>query len=133
VIAAVAAAAAAVEWTVGYVRDRKAFGEPIGSFQNTRFVLAEIATEVEVAQSYVDRCILALDADQLTAEEAAMAKWWCTELQKRTVDRCLQLFGGYGYMLEYPIARAYADARITTIYGGTTEIMKEIIGKSLGL
>jgi alkylation response protein AidB-like acyl-CoA dehydrogenase len=96
-------------------------------------VLAEVATEVEVAQAFVDKCVLALNAGTLTADDAAMAKWWCTELQKRTVDRCLQLFGGYGYMLEYPIARAYADARVTTIYGGTTEIMKEIIGRSLDL
>jgi alkylation response protein AidB-like acyl-CoA dehydrogenase len=129
----IAAARAALDWTLEYVKERHAFGQPIGSFQNTRFVLAEIATEVEVAQAYIDRCIVGLNAGALTAEEAAMAKWWCTELQKRVVDRCLQLFGGYGYMLEYPIARAYADARITTIYGGTTEIMKEIIGKSLGL
>src|SRR5262249_7810487 len=113
-VAGIAAARAALGWTLDYVKERHAFGQPIGSFQNTRFVLAEIATEVEVAQTYVDRCILGLNAEQLTAEEAAMAKWWCTELQKRVVDRCLQLFGGYGYMLEYPIARAYADARITT-------------------
>ncbi len=86
-----------------------------------------------MAQAFVDKCILALNDGDLTAEEAAMAKWWCTELQKRAVDRCLQLFGGYGYMLEYPIARAYVDSRVTTIYGGTTEIMKEIIGRSLGL
>ena len=132
-ISGVAAARAALDWTLAYVKERQAFGQPIGSFQNTRFVLAEIATEVEVAQSFIDKCVMALNADALTAEEAAMAKWWCTELQKRAVDRCLQLFGGYGYMLEYPIARAYADARVTTIYGGTTEIMKEIIGKSLGL
>src|SRR4029078_4689106 len=104
-----------------------------GSFQNSRFVMAGIATEVEIAQVFVDRCVLALNAGELTAEEAAMAQWWCTDLQKRVVDRALQLHGGYGYMLEYPIARAYADARITTIYGGTTEIMKEIIGRSLGL
>ena len=129
----VAAARAALGWTLDYVRERQAFGQPIGSFQNTRFVLAEIATEVQIAETFVDRCILALNDGELTAEEAAMAKWWCTELQKRVVDRCLQLFGGYGYMLEYPIARAYADARITTIYGGTTEIMKEIVGRSLGL
>ena len=96
-------------------------------------MLAEMATEVEVAQTFVDRCVLALNDGELTAEEAAMAKWWCTELQKRVVDRCVQLHGGYGYMNEYPIARAYADARITRIYGGTTEIMKEIIGRSLGL
>jgi alkylation response protein AidB-like acyl-CoA dehydrogenase len=131
--AGVAAARAALGWTLDYVKERQAFGQPIGSFQNSRFVLAEIATEVQIAQTFVDRCVVALNAEELTAEEAAMAKWWCTELQKRVVDRCLQLFGGYGYMLEYPIARAYADARITTIYGGTTEIMKEIIGRSLGL
>jgi alkylation response protein AidB-like acyl-CoA dehydrogenase len=131
--AGVAAARAALGWTLDYVKERTAFGQPIASFQNTRFTLAELATEVEVAQSFVDRCVIGLNAGDLTAEEAAMAKWWCTELQKRAVDQCLQLFGGYGYMLEYPIARAYADARITTIYGGTTEIMKEIIGRSLGL
>ena len=129
----VAAAEAALGWTLDYVTQRTAFGQPVGSFQNSRFVMAEIATEVEIAQVFVDRCVLALNAGELTAEEAAMAKWWCTELQKRVVDRALQLHGGYGYMLEYPIARAYADARITTIYGGTTEIMKEIIGRSLGL
>jgi alkylation response protein AidB-like acyl-CoA dehydrogenase len=132
-VAGVAAARAALDWTLDYVKQRTAFGQPIGTFQNTRFVLAELATEVEIAQSFVDRCVLALNDGKLTAEEAAMAKWWCTELQKRAVDRCLQLHGGYGFMLEYPIARAYADARVTTIYGGTTEIMKEIIGKSLGL
>jgi alkylation response protein AidB-like acyl-CoA dehydrogenase len=131
--AGVAAARAALGWTLDYVKERTAFGQPIGSFQNSRFVLAEIATEVEVAQAFIDKCVLALNDERLSAEDAAMAKWWCTELQKRAVDRCLQLFGGYGYMVEYPIARAYADARITTIYGGTTEIMKEIIGKSLGL
>jgi alkylation response protein AidB-like acyl-CoA dehydrogenase len=128
----VAAARAALGWTIEYCRERTAFGQPIGSFQNSKFVLAECATEVEVAQAFIDKAVLALNARELTADEAAMAKWWCTELQKRVVDRCLQLHGGYGYMLEYPIARAYADARITTIYGGTTEIMKEIIGRSLG-
>ena len=132
-VAGVAAAKAALGWTLEYVKERTAFGQTVGSFQNSRFVLAELATEVEVAQVFVDRCVVALNDGVLTAEEAAMAKWWCTELQKRAVDRCLQLHGGYGYMLEYPIARAYADARITTIYGGTTEIMKEIIGRSLGL
>ncbi len=131
--AGVAAARTALGWTIDYVGQRQAFGQPVGAFQNTRFVLAEVATEVEVAQSFVDRCVLGLNRGDLTAEEAAMAKWWCTELQKRTVDRCLQLFGGYGYMNEYPIARAYADARVTTIYGGTTEIMKEIIGRGLGV
>ena len=132
-VAGVAAARAAVEWTLEYVKGRNAFGQPIGSFQNTRFELAELATEVDVAQAYVDASIMALNQGTLTAEDAAKSKWWCTELQKRAVDRCLQLFGGYGYMHEYPISRAYADARITTIYGGTTEIMKEIIGKSMGL
>ena len=132
-VAGVAAARAALGWTLEYVKQRTAFGQPVGTFQNSRFVLAEVATEVEVGQAFVDRCVVALNDDTLTAEEAAMAKWWCTELQKRIVDKCLQLHGGYGYMLEYPIARAYADARVTTIYGGTTEIMKEIVGKSLGL
>jgi alkylation response protein AidB-like acyl-CoA dehydrogenase len=132
-VTGVAAARAALDWTLTYVKERQAFGKPIGSFQNSRFVLAEVATEIDVAQAYVDNCVVALSSGDLTAEEAAKAKWWCTELQKRVVDRCLQLFGGYGYMTEYPIARAYVDARITTIYGGTTEIMKEIIGKSMGL
>ncbi len=132
-MAGVAAARAALDWTLTYAKERRAFGQAIGSFQNTRFTLAELATEIEIGQTFVDRCVMALNEGALTAEEAAMAKWWCTELQKRTVDRCLQLHGGYGYMTEYPIARAYADARVTTIYGGTTEIMKEIIGRSLGL
>jgi alkylation response protein AidB-like acyl-CoA dehydrogenase len=132
-VSGVATARAALGWTLEYVKERTAFGQPIGSFQNSRFVLAEVATEVEVAQAFVDTCLVALGEGRLTPPEAAMAKWWCTELQKRTVDRCLQLFGGYGYMREYPIARAYADARMTTIYGGTTEIMKEIIGRSYGL
>jgi alkylation response protein AidB-like acyl-CoA dehydrogenase len=130
---AVAAAEAALGWTLEYVKERKAFGQPVGSFQNSRFKLAEVRTEIDVAQAFVDRCIEGLNDGTLTAEEAAEAKWWCTELQKRTVDTCVQLHGGYGYMLEYPIARAYTDARITTIYGGTTEIMKEIIGRSLGV
>ncbi|MQA13939.1 MAG: acyl-CoA dehydrogenase [Pseudonocardiaceae bacterium] len=132
-LAGVAAAAAALDWTLGYVTDRKAFGKPIGSFQNSRFRLAEIATEIDIAQAYVDRCVEALGDGELTVADAAKAKWWCTELQGRTLDTCLQLHGGYGYMTEYPIARAYADARITRIYGGTTEIMKEVIGRSLGL
>jgi alkylation response protein AidB-like acyl-CoA dehydrogenase len=117
--AGVAGAEAALGWTLDYVKERTAFGQPIGSFQNSRF--------------RVDRCVEALNAGELTAEEAAQAKWWCTELHKRVVDTCVQLHGGYGYMLEYPIARAYADVRITTIYGGTTEIMKEIVGRSMGL
>jgi alkylation response protein AidB-like acyl-CoA dehydrogenase len=130
---AVAAAEAALGWTLDYVRERHAFGQPIGSFQSSRFTLAEMRTETEIARVYIDRCAQALDAGELTAEDAAMAKWWCTELQGRVVDRCVQLFGGYGYMLEYPIARAYADARVTRIYGGANEIMKEIVGRSMGL
>ena len=130
---AVAAAEAALSWTLEYVRERRAFGQPIGSFQSSRFTLAEARTELDIARAYIDRCVQELDAGQLTAEDAAMAKWWCTDLQGRVIDRCLQLHGGYGYMLEYPIARAYADARVTRIYGGTNEIMKEIIGRSLGL
>jgi len=130
---AVAAAEAALGWTLEYVRERKAFGQTIGSFQNTRFTLAELHGETQIARVYVDHCALALNASELTAEDAATAKAWCTELQGRVVDRCLQLFGGYGYMLEYPIARAYADARVTRIYGGANEIMKEIVGRSLGL
>ena len=132
-IAGVAAARAAVDLTLDYVKEREAFGRPIGGFQNTQFVLAECETEVEVTEVYLDRCVLAHNAGALSDVDAAKAKWWATELQKRVVDRCLQLFGGYGYMTEYPIARLYADARITTIYGGTTEIMKMIIARDLGL
>ena len=132
-LSAVTSATVALELTLEYVKGRRAFGQPIGSFQNSRFVLAEIATEVDIAQTYVDRCIGLLNADELSAEDAAKAKWWCTELQGRVVDRCLQLHGGYGYMNEYPISTLYADARITRIYGGTTEIMKEVIGRGLGL
>ncbi len=132
-IAGVAAAQAALNWTLDYVRERTAFGQPVGSFQSARFALAEIKTEIELATAFVDQAVMALLRGELSAEDAAMAKWWCTELQGRVVDRCVQLHGGYGYMLEYPIARAYADARVTRIYGGTTEIMKEIVGRSLGV
>jgi len=131
--AGVAGSEAALAWTLEYVKERTAFGKPIGTFQNSRFKLAEMRTEIDVAQAFIDRCVEALNSGELTAEEAAEAKWWGTELHKRVVDTCVQLHGGYGYMLEYPIARAYADVRITTIYGGTTEIMKEIIGKSMGV
>src|SRR6202011_1843855 len=130
---AVSAAEAALAWTLDYVRERRAFGQPIGSFQNSRFTLAEVRTEVEIARAFIERCVQALNARELTAEDAAMAKWWCTELQGRVADRCLQLHGGYGYMVEYPIARAYVDARVTRIYGGANEIMKEIVGRSMGL
>jgi alkylation response protein AidB-like acyl-CoA dehydrogenase len=132
-IAGVAAAQFALDTTLAYVRERTAFGTPVGSFQASKFALAEMKTEIELATTFCDQAVLALNRGELTAEDAAMAKWWCTELQGRVVDRCVQLHGGYGYMLEYPIARAYADARITRIYGGTTEIMKEIIGRSLGV
>jgi alkylation response protein AidB-like acyl-CoA dehydrogenase len=130
---AVAAAEAALGWTLEYVRERHAFGQPIGSFQSARFTLAEISGEVQIARVFVDRCTQALNAGELSPEDAATAKWWCTDLQGTVVDRCLQLFGGYGYMLDYPIARAFADARVTRIYGGANEIMKEIVGRSLGL
>jgi alkylation response protein AidB-like acyl-CoA dehydrogenase len=130
-VSGVAAAEAAFRWTLDYAKQRTAFGSPVASFQNTQFELAEMRTEIDVTQVFVDRCVEALNAGELSVEEAAEAKWWCTELQKRTVDRCVQLHGGYGYMLEYPIARAYVDARVTTIYGGTTEIMKGIIGRKL--
>jgi alkylation response protein AidB-like acyl-CoA dehydrogenase len=131
-VAGVGACQAALNWTVEYCKERTAFGQPIGSFQNSRFKLAEMRTECEVATQYIDQCVVALNEGRLSADDAAMAKWWTTELQKRTVDTCVQLHGGYGYMMEYPIARAYVDARITTIYGGTTEIMKEIVGRSMG-
>jgi alkylation response protein AidB-like acyl-CoA dehydrogenase len=131
--AAVAQAAAALEWTIEYVRARKAFGTAIGSFQATRFRLAELATEIDITQQFVDRCIVELNAGNLSAVDASKAKLWSTELLGRVVDGCLQLHGGFGYMLEYPIARAYADARVARIYGGTSEIMKEIIGRSLAL
>jgi alkylation response protein AidB-like acyl-CoA dehydrogenase len=132
-IAGVAAARGALGLTVDYVKQRQAFGQPIGSFQNSRFALAEMATEVELATTFCDQAVLALNRHELSPEDAAMAKWWSTELQGRVIDRCVQLHGGYGYMLEYPIARAFVDARVTRIYGGTTEIMKEIIGRSLGV
>ncbi|WUI03118.1 acyl-CoA dehydrogenase family protein [Spirillospora sp. NBC_00431] len=126
-----ASAAAAVEFARRYVRERTVFGQPVASFQNTKFVLAECATEVEAARSLVDRCIEALDAGELTPADAAVAKLFCTEVQGRVVDKCLQLHGGYGYILEYPIARLYADARVTRIYGGTSEVLKTIIAKDL--
>ena len=132
-VTAVAAARAAFDWTLAYTKERTAFGQKIGSFQNSRFRLAEMKTEIEIGQSFIDQSVLALNRGTLTVEDAAMAKWWATELQGRVIDGCVQLHGGYGFMSEYPIARAYADARITRIYGGTTEIMKEIIGRSLGV
>ncbi len=130
-VSAIAAAEAALEWTIDYCKGRSAFGRPIADFQNTRFRLAEIKTELTIGRVFVDQCILAHNRGELSADEAAMAKWWASELQVRVVDQCLQLHGGYGYMREYPIARLYLDTRVQTIYGGTTEIMKEIIGRAL--
>jgi alkylation response protein AidB-like acyl-CoA dehydrogenase len=134
-IAAVAVAASRIvlDLTVQYCKDRLAFGRKIGSFQHNRFVLAEMETEVSVAEVFLEKAIGEHNAGRLTIEDAAKAKWWTTELQKRVVDQCVQLHGGYGYMLEYPVAKAYLDSRVQTIYGGTTEIMKEIIGRSLGV
>ena len=132
-VSAVAEARAAFEETLRYVSDRKAFGTTISSFQNTKFVLAELITEIDIAQSFIDLCVDLLNAGDLSAADAAKAKWWCTELQGKVMDKCLQLHGGYGFMSEYPISRRYADARVTRIYGGSTEIMKTVVSKSLGL
>jgi alkylation response protein AidB-like acyl-CoA dehydrogenase len=128
---AIAAADAALAWTLDYVRERTAFGQRIADFQNTQFVLAEVATELDVTRSFIDRAVLAVGDGMLSAVEAAQAKWWATEVQGRAIDRLLQLYGGYGYMREYPIARAYEDARVQRIYGGTSEIMKHIIARDL--
>lgn len=130
-VEAVAVAQAAVRWTLDYTTQRQAFGQSIAAFQHSKFTLAELATQAQIAQVYIDRCIELHCARELTAEQAAAAKFWTTELQNTIVDRCVQMHGGYGYMREYPIARAWADSRIQTIYGGTTEIMKEIVGRSL--
>ncbi len=125
------AARAVYEVTARYAFERQAFGKAIGDFQNSRFVLAEIETELDVAEAFVDKCVLAFNAGELTPTDAAKGKWYLSELQKRVVDRCVQLHGGYGYMLEYAVARAFVDSRIQTIYGGTTEIMKELIGRDI--
>ncbi len=132
-IGAVASAEAAIEWTLDYVKQRKAFGQSVAAFQNTRFTLAELQTEVQVARVFVDKCCELMLQDQLDTQTASMAKYWTTDLQCKVMDACLQLHGGYGYMWEYPIARAYADARVQRIYGGTNEIMKEVIARSMGL
>jgi alkylation response protein AidB-like acyl-CoA dehydrogenase len=132
-VSALAEANAAFAETVQYVRDRKAFERPIATFQNTKFVLADLATDLDLAQAYVDRCVDRLNAGELDGADSAKAKYYCTELQGRVMDRCLQLHGGYGFMSEYPISRRYADARVTRIYGGTSEIMKTVISKSIGL
>jgi alkylation response protein AidB-like acyl-CoA dehydrogenase len=132
-IAAVAKAEAAIQWTTDYVRERKAFGRTVASFQNTRFKLAELATEAQVARVFVDRCLELLLDKKLDTATASMAKYWCSDIECRIIDECLQLHGGYGFMWEYPIARAYVDARVQRIYGGTNEIMKEVISRSMGL
>ena len=132
-VAAVAQAEAAFQLGLEYAKTREAFGKPVGSFQHNRFSLAEMRTEIDIGRVFVDRQLEALNEGILTAETAAEAKWWTTEMCNRVVDRCLQLHGGYGYMEEYPIARLYRDVRVMTIYGGTTEIMKEIVGRSLGV
>jgi alkylation response protein AidB-like acyl-CoA dehydrogenase len=132
-ISAVAGARETWRQTLQYAKDRKAFGQPIGSFQHNRFVLAEMDTELDIAEQYVDRCLRAVIDKELTAVEAAKAKWWSTELAKKVIDGCVQLHGGYGYMNEYRVAREYVDIRIQTILGGTTEIMKDLIGRDLGL
>jgi alkylation response protein AidB-like acyl-CoA dehydrogenase len=134
-IAMIAAAACEqiLEMSLSYAKEREAFGKPIGKFQHNRFLIAEMATEAHIARVFVDDCVRRHNAGQLDAKLASMAKWWTTELQTKLVDRAVQLHGGYGYMMEYPVARAFVDSRIQTIYGGTTEIQKEIIGRSLGI
>lgn len=132
-VGAVASADSALDMTLKYILERTAFGKPVGSFQNSRFKMAEMRTEVEIGYAFVDKCITALNAGELTTEEASMAKWWTTDLQKRVADQCLQLFGGYGYMNEYPISKWFLDARVQSIYAGTNEIMKEVIGRGMGL
>ena len=132
-IGAIAKAEAAIQWTIDYVRERKAFGRTVATFQNTRFKLAELATEAQAGRVFVDKCIELLMAGQLDTATASMCKLWCSDIECRIIDECLQLHGGYGFMWEYPIARAYVDARVQRIYGGTNEIMKEVISRSLGL
>ena len=132
-ISGIAAAQAAIDWTMDYTKERKAFGTTVASFQTTRFKLAELQTEVQVARVFVDRCTELLLEGKLDTATASMAKYWCSDLQCKVIDECVQLHGGYGYMWEYPIARAWADARVQRIYGGTNEIMKEVVARSIGL
>ncbi len=130
-VGCVAGARKALEMTIQYVNDRKAFGKPLSKQQNTRFKVAEMATEIEIGEAFVDRCILELAKNELSPARASMAKYWTSEMLGRVVDECVQLHGGYGYMHEYPIAKAWLDARVQRIYAGTTEIMKEIVARSL--
>lgn len=132
-VGAIAGARETWRQTVQYAKDRKAFGQSIGSFQHNRFLLAEMDTELDVSERYIDRCLQGVIDGDLTAVEAAKAKWWCTEVAKKVIDGCVQLHGGYGFIMEYRVARDYCDSRIQTIFGGTTEIMKDIIGRDLGL
>ncbi|WP_411883162.1 acyl-CoA dehydrogenase family protein [Polaromonas sp. YR568] len=132
-ITAVSSAQAAIDWTLAYVKERKVFGQPVANYQNTRYTLAELQTEVQVARVFVDKCVELVAQDKLDTATASMAKYWCSDLQCKVMDECVQLFGGYGYMWEYPITRAYADARVQRIYGGTNEIMKEVISRAMGL
>ena len=132
-VMAVAAVEQMLELSLDYAKGRQQFGKPIGSFQHNRFLLAEMATEAHIARVFVNDCVQRLNAGQVDTSLASMAKWWTTELQKKVTDQAVQLHGGYGYMLEYPVAKAFLDGRIQTIYGGTTEIQKEIIGRSLGI
>jgi alkylation response protein AidB-like acyl-CoA dehydrogenase len=132
-IGAVASAQAAIDWTVQYTKDRKVFGQAVAAFQNTRYKLAELQTEVQVARVFVDKCCELIADGKLDTATASMAKYCCSDLQCKVMDECLQLHGGYGYMWEYPITRAYADARVQRIYGGTNEIMKEVISRSMGM
>ena len=132
-VTAVASSQAAIDWTVQYVKDRNVFGQPVAAYQNTRYKLAELQTEVQVARVFVDKCCELVNQDTLDTATASMAKYWTTDLQCKVMDECVQLHGGYGYMWEYPITRAYADARVQRIYGGTNEIMKEVITRAMGL
>ena len=132
-IGAAAKSQAAIDWTMAYVKDRKVFGQAVAQYQNTRFKLAELQTQVQIAQVFVDKCIALLLEDKLDTATASMAKYWVSDLENKVIDECVQLFGGYGYMWEYPIARAFVDARVQRIYGGTNEIMKEVIARAMGL
>ena len=132
-LGATAKSQAAIDWTVAYVKERKVFGQPVGNYQNTRYVLAGLQAQVQGARVFVDKCLELLLADSLDTDTASMAKLMTTELQCKVMDECVQLYGGYGYMWEYPIARAYADARVSRLYGGTSEIMKEVISRGMGL
>ena len=132
-IGAVASMQACIEQTIAYVNERQVFGQAVATYQNTRWKLAELQTEAQVARVFVDKCLELLLENKLDTATASMAKYWCSDLQNKVIDECVQLFGGYGYMWEYPVARAWADARVQRIYGGTNEIMKEVISRTLGL